>query len=76
MAHRKYNWEDWFSRAEVIIVYGVDYHCSQSTMVQTIRNEASKRGLRVSVIDAGNEIYIGVRHGAEPTGKRVPTSYS
>jgi hypothetical protein len=47
MPAAKYNWKDWLSRPRTVLVRGVDYHCSQSTMVQLLRNAASKR--RVSV---------------------------
>ena len=59
-AHRKYRWEEWFTQGTVVLVHGVDYHCSQSAMVQTARNNASRRGLRVSIIDNGDTIVIEV----------------
>ena len=59
-AHRKYPWEEWFGRPSTILVRGTDYHCSQSTMAQTVRNNASQRGLRVQVTDKGTEILIEV----------------
>lgn len=50
-AKRKYPWDDWFGQPITVLVRGEDYHCSQSTMVQTIRNNASRRGLRVRVVE-------------------------
>lgn len=60
MATRKYNWEGLFDRLRTILVRGVDYHCSQSTMAQTIRNNASQRGVRVRLTDTGTTIEVEV----------------
>ncbi len=61
MPGRKYGWEEWFDRhGRTILVRGVDYHCSQSTMAQTIRNNASRRRLRVRLIDIGHAIILEV----------------
>ena len=63
---RKYNWEGLFEQEEVVrIAHGIDYHCSQSTMVGQIRNEASKRGKRVRVIDEGRSITVEVIHARQ-----------
>jgi hypothetical protein len=70
-AHRKYPWEQWFGRPSTVLVRGIDYQCSQSTMVQTIRNNASARGLRVQPTDKGTEILIEVR-GAVGGGTKYP----
>jgi hypothetical protein len=59
-AKRKYPWEGWFGKPRTELVRGVHYRCSQSTMAQTIRNNASLRGLRVQLTDKGNEIVIEV----------------
>src|SRR5579859_256308 len=60
VAVRKYPWEEWFGKPRTVLVRGVHYHCSQSTMAQTIRNNASARGLRVRLHDAGTEIVVEV----------------
>lgn len=57
-AKAKYPWYAWFERPRVEIVRGVDYTCSQSSMAQTIRNNASMRKLRVSIQDTGNGFII------------------
>lgn len=67
---RKYPWERWFSCRRTVILRGVDYHCSQATMSQTIRNNASARGLSVRVTDTGTEITIETIH---EEGQAVPT---
>ncbi len=60
MAVRKYHWEEWFGRPRTILEQGVHYDCSQSTMAQIIRNNASQRGLRVRVVDIGDAIVVDV----------------
>lgn len=49
----KYPWDQWFRGDHTILVWGVDYYCSQSSMVQTIRNKASSLGLRLEFQSAG-----------------------
>lgn len=56
-----YKWEEWFGRDRIVLIRGIHYHCSQSTMCQTIRNNASKKGVSVKLLDAGSEIVIEVR---------------
>lgn len=50
-AHRKYPWEVWFSQPRTVLVRGRDYHIDSLTMFQTIKNNATKYGVRVKVID-------------------------
>lgn len=57
---RKYPWEEWFALGTFTLVGGVHYHCSQSTMAQTVRNNASSRGLRVRLDDTGTSIVVRV----------------
>lgn len=59
-AKRKYDWETWFSRKSTVLVKGVDYTCSQSAMVQSIRNNAYLRGAHVRPIDLDDRIEIVV----------------
>lgn len=73
---RKYAWEDWFSRPETIIVAGVHYHCSQSTMCQTVRNNASRRGLRVKLTDVGTEVLIEVRDAGTKSGRKLSVGHN
>ena len=56
-----YPWEDWLGRPRTVILRGVHYRCSQSSMAQNIRNEASRRGVRVRVVDTNTEITIEVK---------------
>lgn len=57
---RKYPWETWFGRERTVLERGIDYHISQSMMHQTIRNNASQRGLKVRVKDTGSGMTIEV----------------
>lgn len=57
---RKYPWEEWFSNKITVLVRGEDYDCSQSTMIQMIRNKASQVGLKLKVVDTDTEIVIVV----------------
>ena len=60
MASRMYPWEEWFNKPHTVLRRGVHYHVSQSIMHQMIRNNASKRGIRVRLIDTDDEIIINV----------------
>ena len=57
---RKYPWEKWFGDGFAVVMRGVDYHCSQSIMVQIIRNRASSLGLKLNIVDTGTEIILTV----------------
>lgn len=59
-AHRKYDWEELFKQEQSLLERGEDYHCSQSNIIQQIRNEASKRRLRVKIVDMDNKVVIRV----------------
>ncbi len=63
MAAKKYLWDDLFKRARTVLLRGDDYDCSQSTMSQQIRNEASKRGLPVKIRDEGMALVVEVQLG-------------
>ena len=59
-ARRKYQWEEWFSRPRTVLVRGIDYHCSQTSMSTATRNAASKIGVGVRLVDTGDKIIINV----------------
>lgn len=46
---RRYPWEAWFSRLSFRVVKGVHFDCTVHGMAQMIRNQAAKRGVRVSL---------------------------
>ena len=60
---RKYPWEQWFGHPRITLMRGVHYHCSQSTMAQTVRNNASNRGLHVRLTDIGVGITVEITEG-------------
>ena len=66
-ARRKYPWEEWFDQPRTVLLRGVHYRCSQSTMCQTIRNNASSRGVHIKLTDTDTEIIIEVKH--DPRGE-------
>lgn len=51
VAKRLYPWETWLGRKRFTILRGRDYACSQGTMSQSIRNMASKAGLKAHVVE-------------------------
>lgn len=57
---RKYPWEEWLGCPRTVLVRGVDYALSQSSMIQAIRNRASLIGISVSVTDLNDSIIIEV----------------
>lgn len=57
---RKYSWEHWFIEGHTTLVRGVDYDCSQSQMIQYIRNKASLLKLRVKLTDSTASVTIRV----------------
>lgn len=57
---RKYLWEEWFSARRTVLQRGVDYRCSQSAMINQIRNRASRCGVHVSLTDGDDTIVIEV----------------
>ena len=62
-ARRKYDWDRLFEQQQSLLERGEDYHCSQSNIIQQIRNEASKRGLRIRLTDLDDRVVIKVMSG-------------
>lgn len=60
MPTSKYDWDNWFDQDCFLLSRGGEYVCSQSSMVQNIRNAATKRGLKVQVEEDGNSILVQV----------------
>ena len=69
--NRKYQWAKWFRRELFVLRRWVHYHCSSASMIQQLRNEACRRGLRVRVEDRGRTVRVEVRDGA---GEAVRTN--
>lgn len=59
-AERKYWWEKWFGQPKTMLVRGVDYHCAQAIMWQTVRNNARQKGVKARVTDIHDGILIEV----------------
>lgn len=59
-ARRKYDWNRLFEQEYSLLEFGEDYHCSQSNIIQQIRNEASKRKLSLRLSDLGNQVVVKV----------------
>jgi hypothetical protein len=57
---RLYPWEEWFRARHMVLLRGAHYHCSQATMAQLVRNNASVRGHRVRVADTGSAIVFDI----------------
>jgi hypothetical protein len=63
----KYDWDKWLSSPGVVLLFRKrDYHCSQSSMIQRIRNVASARRIPVTCRDQGHYIELVVRE-TEPS---------
>lgn len=59
-----YDWDDWFRRRAFVLRQGQEYDCAVSAMVQQVRNAATARGLKVSVLEEpGGEIIVAVHEG-------------
>ena len=60
---RKYLWDGWFKTKHFVLERWIDYDTPQSAICATIRNEASKRGLYVSVKDLDTSVEVQVVNG-------------
>ncbi len=45
----RYPWDDWFAKSSVTLKKGIDFICAIHGMAAMIRNEASKRQVKVSL---------------------------
>lgn len=54
-----YQWDRWFSIEDGFVLRRyVDYYCSHSSMSQQVRNEASKRGIGVSIMEQDDSLVV------------------
>lgn len=78
--NRKYPWEEWFNQLLTardktgVLVRGEHYQCSTSSMIQSIRNEASVRRLRISVRDERDRVTVEVTGEVSHTDKVTVTT--
>lgn len=49
MTERMYPWKDWFTRKDVTLVKGKDYHINTPSMIQQTRNRACSAKFRLAV---------------------------
>lgn len=68
---RIYQWEQWFQQGCITLCRGTHYWISQGVMYQTIRNNASRRGLRVRLKDHGDRIDVEVIGGTRHNTRSV-----
>lgn len=71
-AWRKYDWGKWFSQKVTVLKYGEDYHCTQSTMIGMIRNNASQRGIHIHISDNWLSIVIEVTNALHHIKSETP----
>ena len=45
----KYHWERWFSKSRFDLEYGRHFECDPASMIQQVRNAASRYGVSVSI---------------------------
>ncbi len=59
----KYDWNTWFALPVFRINQGEHYRCSQGTMAQQVRNAASRRGIKIHLMEGKDYFVVS-------TGKR------
>jgi hypothetical protein len=67
---RRYDWDDWLSKRKFTLRRGVHYDCTQSSIVQQVRNAATARGVAVRPSDEGDRVVVFVERkgGADAAG--------
>lgn len=61
MPKKIYDWPRIFAGKQATLRKNRDYTCSQSSMVQAVRNRATKEGVKVRVVDKGNAVIVEVQ---------------
>jgi hypothetical protein len=62
--HKKYPWNEWFSKKFFFLIKGRDYTCSTKSIVQQVRNRAAENWIGVSIrkeIHEGTEIVLVIK---------------
>jgi hypothetical protein len=57
---RLYDWDGWFAMGLFTLQHGTHYTCSQSAIVQQVRNAACERDMQVETVDEGNQVVVRV----------------
>lgn len=68
--NRLYMWEEWFALGKFTLVRGKHYTCSQSSMQQQVRSNASARGVGTSIRDLGDRLVVEVTAVAETKARK------
>ena len=71
MSKRIYEWDNWFARRRFTLRRGEDYRCSQSSMSQQVRNAATARRLRVSLVEGEGQLTVLVLAAPEQPERKV-----
>lgn len=62
MPIKRYPWDAWLSKRRTVLIRGIDYWVSHSTMAQMLRNNASYRGLSLQLQETDSGIVVEVRN--------------
>jgi hypothetical protein len=69
---KAYRWSKWFQEAEGFqVVRGRDFDCTMTAMTQQVRNNAIKHGVKVSIKEEGDTLYVKIRR---PNASSTPPS--
>ena len=60
----RHPWDDWFRRKQFRLAKDNHYTCLPHSMAQQIRNEAQRRGLKVSIQIIGTTLVVTNRGSA------------
>ncbi len=67
MGVKLYSWDKWFSHNRFTLLKGRHYRCSNSGMVQQLRNQAVQRGVKVTITDLDSRLVVEILQvGATP----------
>lgn len=61
MVKRKYNWNAWFARKRFTLRQGVEFNCGVEMMEQQVRNAASAREIKVSIVTEDDRLTVVVQ---------------
>lgn len=60
MPAKIYDWAEWFGQRRFVLCRGIHYRCSTSSICQQVRNNATRIGVHVSVMDDGDRVVVTV----------------
>ena len=56
--NQKYPWHRWMSKGRLVLRRGIDYHCTQGSICQQVRNAAARWGLRANLIEQEDRLIV------------------